>query len=255
MLQTLQEASMRAEHVNKAQAGAADRIMPGCVLLSVRNIKIRTHTLYVERSKATRDSLIIVENIFVQPYLLEIGVENVNAAAAEIGCQNKLLSVDFRDRGAFVDGAIRGAGHLGIIDFDHCVGRNSRVPTLNRAIFCHKDEHGGLARSQEKISRTSIEQDSCWRSRSLLARSVAYNHGSCAVNGDDVRVPCRINTVQRRSATGVVRYPPGRAARRGYQAPRILQIWIHNSWCRSACKTCNQIGLSVVLGRRQGGQQ
>jgi len=53
---------------------------------------------------------VIIEVFFFEEHLLECGIKNVHATAAEIRGQDIFFSVDFSDGRAFVNGSICGIG-------------------------------------------------------------------------------------------------------------------------------------------------
>src|SRR5690242_18702081 len=84
MLQALQQPAVRTEYVDKAPPGAANGIVFSCILPGISYVDIRSDSLHVERSKVAGNT-IVIERFLGGVHRHEIGIEHVDAPAAEIG--------------------------------------------------------------------------------------------------------------------------------------------------------------------------
>src|SRR5438105_7117899 len=245
MLQALQQAAVGVEDFDKAEARAAYRVVLGGILLGIRHVDIRSDSLHIERSKAISDSVVVESIVVIGAHpadLLEVGVKNINPAAAKIRGQDESVSIDLSDGRTFVDCSIGRRRILGIVDFDHRGGWfDSRIPTLHRAIFCYENENRPLAWCKKKISRAPIEHHRGWRSGSGLAGSIG--------NRNNQRNDLSGAIVQSGSAARIIGHPP-RTGRAGDQSPGLPQMWINDR--RTASDIGNQWRRYVMLAEGWG---
>src|SRR5579872_2864889 len=141
---------MTIEYVHKAVARPAriGGIVLGGILLGVGYINIRPDALNVEGRKIARDA-VVLELLLAKVHLLEVAVKDINSAAAEVCRQDKFVTINFRDGGAFVNGSVCCVGYLGMVNYDDRAGAvHSRIPTLDRSILAYKDENSRRTGSQ-----------------------------------------------------------------------------------------------------------
>src|ERR1700688_2693785 len=226
VLKLLQQPPMTVEDIHEAVAWLAwlHRIVPGRILLGIGYVNVGSDPLNIERREVTGNA-IVFKQLLRKVDRFERCVEQVDPTAAEIGRQDKFVSIDFRDGRSLINRPIPCSGLLGVVSHDNRTGAvHSRIPALHRPVFCDEHENGRRLWREKKIGCAAIKHNPCRRPRRRLAGSIwdFYKLVGSRINRDYVRCTGCVDGIKSRRPACIVRNPPRTAGRAGNKSPGIL---------------------------------
>jgi hypothetical protein len=170
MFQAILKFPLGTENVDETEAGTADGIVSGSILLGVSDKQAAAYVLDIKGREASGNT-VAVEGAAIELYAVKTGVINLDGGISEIRDIKESIPTDFAGSHSLVDRTVRRAVMRVVYLQNGIGGRRAAarekvykgIPAGDGAVFSGKDEDGGFSRwrasIEEEVSRAAIEHD------------------------------------------------------------------------------------------------